>query len=116
MRAKMKNLLTGNIFGVHSTTDSIDSSYGLECWVDDEGNSYGQCQFGAPIGFELLPAGRGGPARGQGRKKKDPLLKKKARSIRLPKWVWDEIDKMDDNSHVVLLDAVITRHKLKQPK
>ncbi len=54
MKAKIKNLLTGEIIDVHSTTDSVDSSYGLECWVDKKGNSYGQCQFGAPLGFELV--------------------------------------------------------------
>ena len=55
MKAKLKNLLTGKVVVVHSTTDSPDSSYGFECWVDAKGNSYGQCQFGAPFGFELLP-------------------------------------------------------------
>ena len=54
MEAKLKNLVTGKIINVHSTTDSVDSSYGFECWVDDDQNSYGQCQFGAPLGFELL--------------------------------------------------------------
>ena len=56
MRAKLRNLLTDQVVEVHSTTDSPDSSYGFECWVDDEGNSYGQCQFGAPFGFELAEA------------------------------------------------------------
>jgi len=55
MKTKLRNLLTGEIIDVHSTTDSPDSSYGFECWVDDNGNSYGQCQFGAPFGFELVP-------------------------------------------------------------
>ena len=54
MKAKLRSLLTGEVIDVHSTTDSPDSSYGLECWVDDDGNSYGQCQFGVPFGFELL--------------------------------------------------------------
>jgi len=54
MKAKLKNLLTGEIVDVHSTTDSPDSSYGFECWVDDNLQSYGQCQFGAPLGFELM--------------------------------------------------------------
>lgn len=52
-KARLKNVLTGDIVNVHATTDSVDSSYGLECWVDDDGNSYGQCQFGAPFGFEF---------------------------------------------------------------
>lgn len=55
MQARLRNVLTGKVVAVHSTTDSPDSSYGLECWVDRQGNSYGQCQFGAPFGFELLP-------------------------------------------------------------
>lgn len=54
MKARLRNILTNEEIEVHSTTDSPDSSYGLECWVDDQGNSYGQCQFGAPFGFELV--------------------------------------------------------------
>lgn len=54
LRGKLKNLLTGKIIHVKATTDSPDSSYGLECWVDKDGNSYGQIQFGAPFGFELI--------------------------------------------------------------
>ena len=54
MKAKLKNLLTGKVISVKSTTDSPDLSYGLECWVDSKGNSYGQCQFGAPFGYELV--------------------------------------------------------------
>jgi hypothetical protein len=54
MKAKLRNILTGKVVVVHSSIDSPDSSYGLECWVDNKGNSYGQCQFGAPFGFELL--------------------------------------------------------------
>ena len=54
MKANLRNILTGDIVSVHSSTDSPDSSYGLECWVDDDGNSYGQCQFGAPFGFEIV--------------------------------------------------------------
>ena len=52
--AMLKNLVTGEVIAVHATTDSPDSSYGFECWVDDDGVSYGQCQFGAPFGFVLL--------------------------------------------------------------
>ena len=54
MQAKLKSIITNEIIDVKSTTDSPDSSYGIECWVDDSGNSYGQCQFGAPFGFELI--------------------------------------------------------------
>jgi len=51
---KLRNILTGEIIDVHATTDSPDSSYGLKCWVDNNGVSYGQCQFSAPFAFELL--------------------------------------------------------------
>ena len=54
MTATLRNLLTGEIIVVHATSDSVDSSYGLECWVDGDGNSYGQCQFGVPFGFEFI--------------------------------------------------------------
>jgi len=54
MKAKLKPLFEDRIIEVHSTTDSPDSSYGLPCWVDDDGQSYGQCQFGAPFGFEFV--------------------------------------------------------------
>lgn len=54
LKGKLKNLLSGKIINVRATTDSIDSSYGMECWVDKDGNSYGQVQFGAPFGFELV--------------------------------------------------------------
>ena len=60
MRGKLKNLLTGDVIDVYATTDSPDSSYGLACWVDEEGKSYGQVQFGAPFGFALLETTEGG--------------------------------------------------------
>jgi hypothetical protein len=53
MNATLTNVFTGKKVEVHSTTDSIDSSYSFESWVDDDGNSYGQCQFGAPFGYEI---------------------------------------------------------------
>ncbi len=54
VQVKLKNILSGKIVAVHPSTDSPDSSYGLPCWVDDDGESYGQCQFGAPFGFDLV--------------------------------------------------------------
>jgi hypothetical protein len=40
------NLLTGEIItDCTTTTDSPDSSYGIPCVVDKEGNSYGQLPF-----------------------------------------------------------------------
>ena len=49
----LRNLLTGERIEVHPSTDSPDSSYGLPAWVDEQGQSYGQVQFGAPFGFEI---------------------------------------------------------------
>ena len=40
----IRSILTGDEIKVHATTDSPDSSYGFKCWVDDSGESYGQCQ------------------------------------------------------------------------
>jgi hypothetical protein len=52
--ATLENLLTGERIDVVSSTNSIDSSYGLPCWVDNKGHSYGQIQFGAPFGYVLV--------------------------------------------------------------
>ena len=54
MNATLKNLLTGEEIEAHPSTDHPDSSYGQAVWVDDEGNSYGICSMGAPLGFELI--------------------------------------------------------------
>ena len=54
LKGKLRNILTGKVIAVKATTESVDSSYGLECWVDKDGNSYGQVQFGAPFGFVLI--------------------------------------------------------------
>lgn len=51
---KLKNILTGDIVDVYATTESPDSSYGLQAWMDKDGNSYGQIQFVAPMGYELI--------------------------------------------------------------
>lgn len=45
--AKIK-LLNGKIIKVHSTADSPDSSYGIQCWVDYKGRSYGQITYNHP--------------------------------------------------------------------
>lgn len=52
--AKLRNLLTGQVVSVHATTDSPDSSYGIPCWVDNDGNSYGQVPYSPPLGFEIF--------------------------------------------------------------
>jgi len=54
--ARLRNLFSGEVVDVFATTDSPDSSYGFECWVDGNGQGYGQIQFGAPLGFELVEA------------------------------------------------------------
>lgn len=54
MKGILRNLLTGEEIEVHATTYSVDSPYGFECWFDTRGTSYGQVQFGAPFGFQLL--------------------------------------------------------------
>lgn len=54
MKATLENLLTGDLVKVTSSTDCSASSYGLEYWIDDDGNAYGQCQFGAPLGFRFV--------------------------------------------------------------
>jgi dTDP-D-glucose 4,6-dehydratase len=54
---RIRNFLTGKVVRVYPSTDSVDSSYGLECWVDRAGNSYGQCQFGIPFGFTPVLSG-----------------------------------------------------------
>lgn len=54
MKAKLKNIQTGEIIKVHATTDSPDSSYGIPCWVDTEDNSYGQVPYSPPPGFEIF--------------------------------------------------------------
>jgi hypothetical protein len=54
VKIKLLNLLTREIVAVRPSTDSPDSSYGLPCWIDDKGNSYGQCQFGAPLGYDII--------------------------------------------------------------
>lgn len=110
MRAKFRDNKTGRLIFVHSEKNE----FGKDVWVS--GNvTYGQCQFGAPFGYTLEPAGQGGVARNQGRKKMNPLIKKQLRSIGLPKWVWQEIDRMQGNAHKVLLDAVTKHHNMTIP-
>ncbi len=54
MNVILKNLITGEEIKVHPSTDHPDSSYGQPVWVDDNGNAYGLCDMGAPLGFELI--------------------------------------------------------------
>lgn len=48
MRAKLKNLATGETVEVHSTTAHPSCSYGKAVWVDDENTDYMQ------VGLEKL--------------------------------------------------------------
>lgn len=54
MKAMLRNIMTDEVVEVRSTIEHADSSYKFAVWVDEENNSYGQCQFGAPIGFEIV--------------------------------------------------------------
>lgn len=58
---KLKNELTGEIIDVEMSTETSASSYGIPCWVDKNGNVYGQCwlvkdELIAPLGFTLIIA------------------------------------------------------------
>ena len=54
MKTKIKNLLNGKIVTVEKTTNHPMSSYNQEVWVDKDGNCYGQCNLGVPVGYELI--------------------------------------------------------------
>ncbi len=54
MKGYLRNLITGKIIKVRATLNSPDGSYGLYAWVDRKGESYGQIQFFAPFGYELI--------------------------------------------------------------
>ena len=60
---------------------------------------------------------QGGKREGAGRKPAPPLLKKTARSIKLPEWMWQWMDEQDGTNRALLIeDALTRRHKLKPPK
>lgn len=60
---------------------------------------------------------RGGAREGAGRKPAPPLLKKTARSVKLPEWLWEWMDKQPDTNRAVLIEAAMLKaHKLKPPK
>lgn len=54
LKVTLKNLLTSEEIKVHPSTDHPHCSYGQPVWVDDNGNAYGLCDMGAPLGFELI--------------------------------------------------------------
>ena len=57
MIGTLKNLLTGELVRVHSTTRHSLSSYGQAVWIDKNNECYGI--VGMPIpGFELIKKGK----------------------------------------------------------
>ena len=60
---------------------------------------------------------RGGSRQGAGRKPAHPLLKKTARSVKLPEWLWEWMDKQPDTNRALLIEeAIVNEHGLKPPK
>ncbi len=58
----------------------------------------------------------GGKREGAGRKPVPPLLKKTARSVKLPEWLWIWMDEQPETNRALLIeDGLIERHKLKPP-
>ena len=58
----------------------------------------------------------GGKREGAGRKPIPPLLKKTARSIKLPEWIWQWMDSKNGTNRAILIeDALREKHGLKQP-
>ena len=53
MTARIRNIMTGQVVEVHSTTEHPDSSYGKPVWVDSEGIAYFQCDMPNPL-YEVL--------------------------------------------------------------
>jgi DNA-binding XRE family transcriptional regulator len=49
MRAKLRNILTGQVVDVRSTTEHPDSSYGKPVWVDADGTAYFQVDTPNPL-------------------------------------------------------------------
>lgn len=53
MRAKLRNILTGQVVDVRSTTEHPDSSYGKPVWVDADDVAYGQVDLPMPL-YEVM--------------------------------------------------------------
>ena len=59
----------------------------------------------------------GGKREGAGRKAAPPLLKKTARSVKIPEWMWQWMDDQPDTNRAKLIEEALTaKHKLKPPK
>ena len=56
-----------------------------------------------------LPCAHGGGRKGAGRKRTDPSLKKTARSIKLPEWLWLWIDAQPNTNRALLIEDAITQ-------
>jgi hypothetical protein len=52
---------------------------------------------------------KGGAREGAGRKPAPPLLKKTARSVKLPEWLWQWIDAQEDTNRGVLIENNIKK-------
>jgi len=53
MEAIIRNRITGKTVKVKSTTEHLDSSYGLPVWIDDENNAYFQVGLDNPF-YEVV--------------------------------------------------------------
>jgi hypothetical protein len=89
-KMKMKSILTDEIVEVHPSIEHADCLYHkLAVWVDEENNSYGQCRFGIPLGFELLEftsaagitGSRRSPSRGKKREQKRKAAREKGNEL-----------------------------------
>lgn len=58
----------------------------------------------------------GGKREGAGRPASKPHLKSTARSITMPQWAWDEIDKIPQSRSGAVLAAVVEHYGLKPPE
>ena len=59
---------------------------------------------------------KGGKREGAGRKPAKPELKKTARSVKLPEWLWQWMDEQPATNRALLIeDALYRQHRLKPP-
>lgn len=65
--------------------------------------------------MEQVPK-RGGVRPGAGAPKKNPLLKKVQKGIKLPQWIIDWFGEQPESAAVLIENALIKVHKLKPPK
>lgn len=60
---------------------------------------------------------KGGKREGAGRKPAPPALKKTARSIKLPEWLWQWMDEQPDTNRALLIEeALYKRYRLNPPR